>query len=448
MPRVVLSILLAGGLSLPALASPGGGAGADASPRRVVERFDSLMQAGAEESFAAARALTAGTARRLFPLLVAAQTRLSPFVDTARSRDTILREERRGDWVVLEIRSETVFRKPFLGMERMSSLQAVHLHRSASGWRIADFEELAEGENRARVAPRTGHPAGDSTGHGRAEGRAGGTALLPVSPRAPGKEATARVTRLRLRVALRGGDSLVLPPPTPGQRVLRRGTSWAEIETRLPSAKRGAATSWHDSLAPYRASTPELDLTDKMLRTLAAKLRKDAADDAEVARRIRRHVSENFEYRLGATLFATSREALRDRKGDCSEAAVLVAALLRAAGVPARVALGYATLGRGVWIGHAWAEAFIGGEWIGVDAALREFPAGANRVALLTLSGERPMKPEATNLMIRTLSNLDIEILGAWAGDSALPLVEHPDAAAEAREFWDKVLEGATHGSP
>src|SRR5690606_29382574 len=111
--------------------------------------------------------------------------------------------------------------------------------------------------------------------------------------------------------------------------------------------------------------------------------------DLETARRIRRFVSESFDYKLGATLFATSREALRDLRGDCSEAAVLAAALLRAAGIPSRVALGYATLRDGVWIGHAWAEALLGGEWVGLDAALREFPAGASRVALTALSGER-----------------------------------------------------------
>lgn len=435
MRRGIAVIMLIGGLSPAAVASPGNGASAD-GPRRTTERFDSLMLAGTPESFAAARALTTGPARRFFPLLAEAQSRFLPFLDTARSRDSVLREEARGDWSVLEIRSEMVFRKSFLGMERMAATQAVHLHRGASGWRIADFEELAEG---ARATPRSGPLADSGEEDAGSVGRAGGTALLPVSPLAPAEPS--RVTRLRLRVATRGGDSLRLPASTPGQRVLARDVSWAEIETRVPEV-RGAALSWHDSLAPYRASTPELDLTDKMLRTLAARLREGAKDDAEIARRVRRHVSENFEYRLGATLFATSREALRDGKGDCSEAAVLSAALLRAAGVPSRLALGYATLGRGVWIGHAWAEAFIGGEWIGVDAALREFPAGANRVALLTLSGERPLKPDATNLMMRTLSNLDIEILEAWAGERALPLVAHPGAEAEAQEFWDKLLEG------
>jgi hypothetical protein len=52
------------------------------------------------------------------------------------------------------------------------------------------------------------------------------------------------------------------------------------------------------------------------------------------------------------------------------------------------------------------------------------------------------MRTEATNLMLRTLSNLDIQVLGAWSGDEALPLVEHPGAGAEARAFWDKLLKG------
>src|SRR5690606_4619589 len=137
------------------------------------------------------------------------------------------------------------------------------------------------------------------------------------------------------------------------------------------------------------------------------------------ARRVWRYVSTSFDYRLGATLFATSREAIRDLKGDCSEASILTAALLRAAGIPARVMLGYASPGQGVWIGHAWVEAWLGGAdggWVGVDAALREFPAGPHRVALVALSGREDMKAAATNLMLSTLNNLDIGIEGAWGG--------------------------------
>src|SRR5690606_4734961 len=144
--------------------------------------FDSLMEAGGPEAWAAARALTVGPARRLFPLLAEAQARLAPFLDTALSRDSILSETRRGDSAVPGVRTPADFRTPLLGMERRESAQAVHLCRDAAGWRIADFEELADD---ARAAPRTGTLADDARDSGTdSYGRGEATALLPVSSRA------------------------------------------------------------------------------------------------------------------------------------------------------------------------------------------------------------------------------------------------------------------------
>ena len=133
---------------------------------------------------------------------------------------------------------------------------------------------------------------------------------------------------------------------------------------------------------------------------------------------------------------------MRTMKGDCSEATVLTAALLRANGIPSRVVMGFATLDRGVFIGHAWAEAWLGGAWIGIDPALRQFPAGPGRIGLIQLSGEKRMQPIATNLMMKTLANLDIEITAAWAGDERLALVESSGAEKDVTEFLNKVMEG------
>lgn len=414
------------------------------TPRRTVETFDSLLEAGTPEAVAAARALTAGSVRRLFPLLVEAQGRLAPFLDTARSFDSVLEEAQAGGWAAIKFRSRVVFRKRFLGMDSMESVQAAHLHRDSAGWKIAELEELPDAA--ARLIVRSGPlPTPDSPQAPGALAAAAEAGFLPISRLAPAGEDMRRVTRLRLRVSLRGGEALS-PPSGPGQRLTGKGPAsdpWIGIETSVPAVIDSLSPApWDDTLAPYRASTAELDLTDKMLRTRAAKLKQGSPHDLETTRRIWRHVSASFRYKLGATLFGTSREALRDMRGDCSEAAVLTAALLRAAGIPSRVVLGYATLGSGVWIGHAWAEAYLGGEWIGVDAALREFPAGASRLALLTLSGEKEMKPEATNLMLRTLASLDIQILEARSGGKPLPLRAHPGAASESRRFWDDVLKG------
>ncbi|MHC4574990.1 MAG: transglutaminase-like domain-containing protein, partial [Planctomycetota bacterium] len=54
------------------------------------------------------------------------------------------------------------------------------------------------------------------------------------------------------------------------------------------------------------------------------------------------------------------------------------AALCRAAGIPARVVLGYAYCDyyNGKWnvfVPHAWTEVFIGDKWIGLDATKNRF---------------------------------------------------------------------------
>jgi hypothetical protein len=64
--------------------------------------------------------------------------------------------------------------------------------------------------------------------------------------------------------------------------------------------------------------------------------------------------------------FASAVDVMRTREGDCTEHSVLLAALLRAAGVPARTAVGLVYSG-GSLIGHMWAEAYVD-YWRSVDA--------------------------------------------------------------------------------
>jgi len=75
------------------------------------------------------------------------------------------------------------------------------------------------------------------------------------------------------------------------------------------------------------------------------------------------------------TGFATASEVARTLSGDCTEHAVLLAALLRADGIPSRVASGLVYLEqysgeRDVFGYHMWTQAWIGGRWIDLDAAL------------------------------------------------------------------------------
>ena len=78
--------------------------------------------------------------------------------------------------------------------------------------------------------------------------------------------------------------------------------------------------------------------------------------------------------------YASAREALRTKSGDCTEFAVLLAAAARVRGIPTRVVSGlvYADRFSGkkdVFSPHSWVQAWNGSRWVSYDAGLGEFDA-------------------------------------------------------------------------
>lgn len=114
------------------------------------------------------------------------------------------------------------------------------------------------------------------------------------------------------------------------------------------------------------------------IRRLAATAVGGASNDLQRMRRLRLFVSS---YITGHGLdvgYASALEVLDSREGDCTEYAVLLAALARAQGIPARVVSGmvYADRfagGSRLFIPHEWVQAWVNGHWQSFDAALRHF---------------------------------------------------------------------------
>ena len=89
--------------------------------------------------------------------------------------------------------------------------------------------------------------------------------------------------------------------------------------------------------------------------------------------------------------YASALEVAKNPEGDCTEHAVLLAALGRALGIPTRVVDGLVYIDQyagknNVFVPHAWAQAWVDGRWRSYDAALQGFDAG--HVALSTGSGD------------------------------------------------------------
>ncbi len=89
---------------------------------------------------------------------------------------------------------------------------------------------------------------------------------------------------------------------------------------------------------------------------------------------------------------ASASEVIRHPEGDCKEHSVLLAALCRAAGIPARMADGYLFVARigkqkNVFAGHQWTQVYLGGKWYDLDATLEAPHNSPGRITLAVGDG-------------------------------------------------------------
>jgi hypothetical protein len=128
------------------------------------------------------------------------------------------------------------------------------------------------------------------------------------------------------------------------------------------------------------------------------------------AQKIVNAVFETIDKQAGVRGSATALEVLQNGAGDCTEHAVLVVALMRAAGSPARTVDGIVLAadggGKGIAGYHAWAEIWLG-QWIGVDATVDETGTSAR---YLEFGIDEPGSIGSGGKMMRSIGKTKIEL--------------------------------------
>ena len=122
---------------------------------------------------------------------------------------------------------------------------------------------------------------------------------------------------------------------------------------------------------------------DAKVVALAKQAAGDERDPWKLAVKLERFVNQLIEKKDFSRAFATAAEVAANPVGDCTEHAVLLAALCRARGIPARVAVGLVYLpGEQIFGYHMWTEVFIDKQWIPIDATLAKGGIGAAHIKL------------------------------------------------------------------
>jgi transglutaminase-like putative cysteine protease len=137
--------------------------------------------------------------------------------------------------------------------------------------------------------------------------------------------------------------------------------------------------------AEYLKSTYFLDCGCDAIKDLAKRIVGDETDAWRKALRIEKWVHDHMKVTTAVDYVPASRVA-EDLRGDCRQHAMLAAALCRAAGLPARTALGLVydkDPDKGpVLAFHMWTEVWVGGQWMGIDAVWGEGGVGADHIKI------------------------------------------------------------------
>ena len=188
------------------------------------------------------------------------------------------------------------------------------------------------------------------------------TLIRPDKPLGP----IASLERLRLRIK---GPDLGRVPSDARQTVKRDGESWL-VELRRPAPHSGPSSR----IAAARQAQPEWAKPSMLIpsdtarfRNLATRVVGTAGTTVDAARRVAAWVLANMRTNSGIGVLRDASEVLDSREGLCRDHAVLCAAILRAAGVPTRLASGL-VYQDGAFYYHAWVEVWDGQQWYGVDS--------------------------------------------------------------------------------
>ena len=195
--------------------------------------------------------------------------------------------------------------------------------------------------------------------------------------------------RVAYRVTVEGRDAAELFPQTDSQRVEANDDGSATVTvTRVDVPADAAAGDAPDLTVPTRY----LQSDDPRVIGHADVAAGGLAHAGEIATACERYVARTLKNKNFSTALASAAEVAESLEGDCTEHAVLLAAMLRAKGIPSRVCVGLVAIeGRGKLGGHMWTEALLKhadgpadskGVWTPLDATLGRGGTGGGHLTL------------------------------------------------------------------
>lgn len=223
--------------------------------------------------------------------------------------------------------------------------------------------------------------------------------------------------QVRYRVHLDGGDPAGVFTTGPNQTVKSIDAHTAEVTVFAirPGVNGGNADAKADP--PTDADRKPNSYLQSDDPTIAADARKAAGDERDpwrTAVALERYVHRAVKKKDYSQAFTTAAEVAKSLEGDCTEHAVFLAALARARGIPARVAIGLVYMeGRQAFGYHMWTEVYVDGRWIPIDGTLAQGGIGAAHLTIAQTNLDGTSVYGTFLPVVQILGRLGIEVIDA-----------------------------------
>ena len=205
-------------------------------------------------------------------------------------------------------------------------------------------------------------------------------ASIPV-----GREIAEPVKLTEIKIKLSGLRNL--PVYINGDRQTLRQNVLTVTKEKLPAAPAGKMDI-PENISTFLNPSPLVQSDHLQIKTQAGKIVLPTDPPLEKVKKTVNWVYANVEKKPVLSV-PNALEVLTNKVGDCNEHAVLAAALLRAAGIPAQIETGLVYL-HGRFYYHAWNIAYVG-KWVTADAVFNQLPADVTHIRLVRGDGSQQL---------------------------------------------------------
>jgi hypothetical protein len=228
------------------------------------------------------------------------------------------------------------------------------------------------------------------------------------------------------RMTVRSGAKVPGDTPAfaahPGQRVKKDESGVYEIVVSRDAAAAPAAGYQPTNLVPTdqgSRSGPLVDSANSLVKQLADTAIAKKNDQAQLALELARSTHSLIRKKNYTSGFMPASQVAQAGEGDCTAHAVLLAAMLRARGIPSRVAIGLVYVPaepKPRMAYHMWTIAYINDQWLHFDATLPGGYAPADRITLTTNSLDSGNEYESLAPVLGTIGQYNIEVTQSETG--------------------------------